>query len=131
MFQNRFFFQCFNKKWREEKQCASCTIFCSWLALAFGPSSCDFFPGKKHYVRIVYKLSTQQLTYHIRSYDDDLGYRSLNPNDVWEFKFYLDLDINFTCNMSYPNYHVHFDVFYNNMMAIKSQQWEKSTTGQQ
>ncbi|KAI5348330.1 PREDICTED: S-homolog [Prunus dulcis] len=76
-------------------------------------SSCiDIFPGKKHFVRIVNQLEKEQLDYHCRSADDDLGLRSLLPNGEWEFGFRNDfLKTHWDCDFWYANYSAHFRAF--------------------
>ncbi|ONI26977.1 hypothetical protein PRUPE_1G060000 [Prunus persica] len=85
-----------------------------FLALAFGPNICSGLPVMtKRFVRIVNLLDNKQLVYHCHSKDDDLGQRTLAPQQEWEFKFHLDFETIFTCNFWHSNnHHAHFDVFH-------------------
>ncbi|PQM42423.1 hypothetical protein Pyn_17371 [Prunus yedoensis var. nudiflora] len=85
-----------------------------FLALAFALSICSGLPVMtKRFVRIVNLLDNKQLVYHCHSKDDDLGQRTLAPQQEWEFKFHLDFETIFTCDFWHSNnHHAHFDVFY-------------------
>ncbi|CAL8990266.1 unnamed protein product, partial [Prunus brigantina] len=91
-----------------------CYLLVLFLALAFGLNICSGLPVMtKRFVRIVNLLDNKQLVYHCHSKDDDLGQRTLAPQQEWEFKFHLDFETIFTCDFWHSNnHHAHFDVFY-------------------
>ncbi|KAB1210142.1 hypothetical protein CJ030_MR6G003879 [Morella rubra] len=82
------------------------------LALFVDLSSCGG-AFKRRYVRIVNNLDNKQLDYHCKSKDDDLGRRSMQAKEVWEFAFHIDftLDTLFYSDFWYDNFHASFDVF--------------------
>ena len=43
---------------------------------------------KKKRVRIIDNLNNETLNYHCQSAQDDLGIRTLQPNEQWEFSFH-------------------------------------------
>ena len=86
------------------------------LLLAFGLStSFTSTPNSlKRFVRIVNHLNNKPLGYHCKSLFDDLGLRTLQPNQEWEFSFHLSLIIvtEFECHFWYQNFKAHFDVYH-------------------
>ncbi|KAK4589815.1 hypothetical protein RGQ29_020414 [Quercus rubra] len=68
----------------------------------------------KRFVRIVNHLNNKPLGYHCKSLFDDLGLRTLQPNQEWEFSFHLSLIIvtEFECHFWYQNFKAHFDVYH-------------------
>nr|POE97983.1 hypothetical protein CFP56_51965 [Quercus suber] len=65
---------------------------------------------RKHYVRIVNNLNNKPLNYHCKSGDDDLGLKTPQFKEEWEFSFHLNIQdiMLFYCYFSYENFHAAF-----------------------
>nr|XP_023922412.1 S-protein homolog 5-like [Quercus suber] len=90
-------------------------FYCFVLVLLFGfclSSSYMLQPRefRKHYVRIVNNLNNKPLNYHCKSGDDDLGLKTPQFKEEWEFSFHLNIQdiMLFYCYFSYENFHAAF-----------------------
>ena len=100
----------------EKKIISQFYCFVLVLLLAFGLStSFTSTPNSlKRFVRIENHLKSDTLGYHCKSIFDDLGIRTLPPNQEWEFSFHLSLIIietEFDCHFWYQNFKAYFMVF--------------------
>nr|POE64653.1 hypothetical protein CFP56_64800 [Quercus suber]POE64654.1 hypothetical protein CFP56_64801 [Quercus suber]POE97982.1 hypothetical protein CFP56_51964 [Quercus suber] len=93
-------------------------FYCFVLVLLFGFCLCSSFTLvpwelRKHYVRIVNNLNNKTLNYHCKSGDDDLGLKTLQFKEEWEFSFHLNVRDTtlFYCYFSYENFHAAFVAF--------------------
>ena len=77
---------------------------------------------KKKHVRIVDNLNNETLNYHCQSAQDDLGIRTLHPNEQWEFSFHNAIygTTEFYCSFWYNNFNASFDVYLANDHWLKN-----------
>ena len=86
------------------------------LLVAFDlSSSFSWIPYRfrTHYVRIVSNFTDENIEYHCKSEDDDLGQRILQPKKEWELSFKINFwgTTRFYCYFWYQNFNASFDVF--------------------
>ena len=77
---------------------------------------------KKKHVRIIDNLNNETLNYHCQSAQDDLGIRTLHPNEQWEFSFHNAIYgmTEFYCSFWYNNFNASFDVYLANDHWLKN-----------
>ncbi|KAK7855474.1 s-protein like protein 2 [Quercus suber] len=92
-------------------------FYCFMLVLLLAFGLCTSFTSTpnslKRFVRIVNHLKSDTLGYQCKSIIDDLGIRTVPPNQWWEFSFHLSLIIEteFNCHFWYQNVKAYFTVF--------------------
>ena len=91
-------------------------FYCFVLVLLYAfaiSSSSSIIPEIKHHVRITNNFKNKPFDYHCKSRDDDLGFRTLQPKEEWEFTFGLSWlhPTFFNCYFSYEHFSSTFDVY--------------------